>query len=93
MIVTLDEAKLQCRVDNDAEDGLIQIYIGAAEDYIRNFLDRDLPTTTPYAIKAAALLIIADLYDVRESQVIGDSIQENPAVKRLLRPYREGMGV
>jgi len=91
MIVTLDEAKAQCRVDNDAEDDLIQIYMDAAEERIRNFLDRDLPDNP--AIKLAALLLIADYYEVREAQVVGDSIEENPAVKRLLFPLRQNMGV
>lgn len=94
--VTLAEAKLHLRastyVDSpDPEDTLINIYIAAADDYIRNFLDREI-IPNKSAIKAAALLIVADLYENREGS--GEKeIKENPAVMRLLFPYRRNLGV
>lgn len=42
----------------------------------------------PYAIKAACLLIIADLYQMRGEPVIGQSVVENKAAQRLLATYR-----
>jgi len=94
--VTLAEAKLHLRastyVDSpDPEDTLINLYIAAADDYIRNFLDREI-IPSKSAIKAAALLIVADLYENREGA--GEKeIKENPAVMRLLFPYRRNLGV
>lgn len=95
-IITLAEAKLHLRASTsvtspDPDNDLINIYIGAAENYILQYLDRQ---TIPQrdAIKAAALLIVADLYENR----LGageDEIKENPAVKRLLFPYRRNLGV
>lgn len=46
----------------------------------------------PSAIKAAQLLLIADLYENREAQS-EKAITENPAVVRLLYPYRINLGV
>ena len=95
-IVTLAEAKLHLRastyVDSpDPEDTLITLYMNAADDHIRNYLDREI-IPNKSAIKAAALLIIADLYENREGA--GEKeIKENPAVVRLLFPYRRNLGV
>ena len=90
-VVTLAEAKQHLRVTSNDEDALIELYVGAAMDHIKKYLNREPPVT--FAIKAAALLIMADLYENREAQLIGDSVNENPAVYRLLFPYRDRMGV
>lgn len=90
-IVSLTEAKLHLRVDQSSEDALITIFIDAATDYIENFLN--IPTIPQNAsVKAAALLIIGDMYENREGA--GEKeIKENPAVMRLLYPYREEIGI
>lgn len=97
-ILTLTEIKSHLRIDQNAEDALLQIYLDAAEDYIEKFLNQpiigkaDSPISTPSAIKAAALLIIGDMYENREGA--GEKeIKENPAVSRLLHPYRIGIGI
>ena len=82
---------MHLRVDQSTEDTLIQIYIDAAQDYIKNFLNVPvLPQNS--SIKAAALLIVGDLYENREGA--GEKeVKENPAVMRLLYPYREEIGI
>lgn len=91
MIVTLTQAKDHLRVDQSTEDTLITLYIQAAEDWISNFLNTpNIPYT--HSVKAAALLIIGDLYENREG-ASEKEIKENPAVVRLLYPYREGLGI
>ena len=55
-------------------------------------LEASPPETIPPGVKAAMLLIIGDLYEHREAQVT-TSINENPAAKALLQPYRVSMGV
>lgn len=82
---------MHLRVDQSTEDTLIQIYIDAAQDYIEQFLNTmDYPVNS--AIKAAALLIVGDLYENREGA--GEKeIKENPAVMRLLYPYRQDIGI
>lgn len=91
-LVTLLEAKNHLRVTDNQENDLINIYIAAAEDYIGKFLnDEDYPNA--FSIKAAALLIIGDLYQNREAQIVGTIVSDNPTVQRLLYPYRQGIGI
>ena len=106
-IATLESAKQHLRIDPavTVEDDLIQLYLDAAEDWIKNYLDDPLaglitpdpddPTTAyiPKAVYAAQLLILGDLYGTREGQVTAVSIVTNPAVTRLLFPYRQNLGV
>lgn len=97
-ILTLTEIKSHLRIDQSAEDVLLQIYLEAAEDHIEKYLNQpiigkaDSPISTPAAIKAAALLLIADMYENREAAGEKD-LKENPAVNRLLHPYRVGIGI
>jgi uncharacterized phage protein (predicted DNA packaging) len=104
MIVTLDTAKAHCRVRHSADDELIEIYIAAAENRVQQFLNRDIeeilasppddsPAEPMAAIKAAVLLYVGDMYENRESQVVGTTIVENPAAISLLWPHRKGLGV
>jgi hypothetical protein len=91
-LVTLTEAKAHCRIVNTLEDDLVTLYIAAAEDWIKNFLNQqDIPQE--YAVKAAALLIIAGLYDNRSDKITGTIVSPNPAVDSLLFPYRVNMGI
>lgn len=91
-LITLDEAKDHLRVTDCHEDDLITIYIGAAQDYIGKFLnDEDFPNA--FSIKAAALLIVGDLYQNREASITGTIVSDNPTVQRLLYPYRQGIGI
>lgn len=100
MIVTLQSIKDHLRVTDTAEDALITIYANAAEEWIENFIDGDIPGTEedsedeiPYSIQAALLLIVGDLYENREAQITGDTINPNQTVKNLLYPYRGNLGV
>lgn len=89
-LVTLAEAKKQCRVTHDLEDDHITLYMNAAGDWIANYLNTtNFPET--YAIKAAALLIIEDLFKNRAATSEAQ-LYANPAVDRLLYPYREELG-
>jgi uncharacterized phiE125 gp8 family phage protein len=48
----------------------------------------DVTRPMPAAIKAAALLMLGDLYSNRSAQVEGKIINVNPTVENLLTPYR-----
>lgn len=96
--VTITEVKAHLRITSNVEDALLQLYMDAANDRIENYINRpipdntDSPPTAPAAIKAAALLIISDMYENREGA--GEKeIKENPALKSLLYPYRVELGI
>ena len=74
------------RVDGDDEDTYITGLVMAAEPHVSNFLGDDLPDPMPDP-KAAALLLVADLYENRERQ--GDrTLTKGTAYAMLLAPYR-----
>lgn len=100
--VTLTEVKLHLRITDDDEDSILAIYMSAADDYMRKYLNRSIPgenespANIPSAIKAAALLFIGDLYDNRGGGAGvngGNDLKENPTLKSLLYPYREEIGI
>lgn len=90
-IISLSEAKSHLRVDQSSEDTLIQLYIDAASDYIGNFLNNSSFSHSP-SIRAACLLIVADLYENREASGEKD-LKPNQTVTNLLFPYRKRMGL
>jgi len=98
-LVTLNEAKAHLRVTGAQDDDLITLYNEAAYDYVARFLNLpdfmngDSPASYPASIRAAALLLIGDMFENREAQIIGATVVENKAVMNLLYPYREEIGI
>ena len=78
---TLDTARNTITLENDAvlSGGAVNIEFDTA------------PAIVPAALKAAILLIVGDLYANREEH--GDALAANPAVDRLIYPYRVNLGV
>lgn len=89
-MLTLEETKLHCRIDHDAEDVLIEALMETARlsvaDYL-NMPEDQMTGTVPSPIKSAALLMVADLYTNRESQT-ERPLSDNKTFERLLAPYR-----
>lgn len=90
-IATLEEVKLHLRISHSLEDTIIQVYMDAADEYIRQFLNCPNPAINS-AIKAAFLLLVGDLFENREAQQ-DKKLEENRAVMNLLYPYRENIGI
>lgn len=68
-MVTLDEAKLYLRVDNELEDGLITGLIQTSHQIMQNvsrLSDADFDPESP-AIRIAILYAVAYLYEHREN--------------------------
>jgi len=89
-MLTLDQTKLHLRIDHDDEDDLITGLMTAATAAVGNHLDNPavvLDATAPAPLKSAALLLIADLYENRTSQV-ERPLHANETFDRLLQPYR-----
>ena len=102
-VLTLDEIKAHLYLDiSDAsKDAHLTLLNDAAQDYASKYIGRDIPwkddlgvdVPVPASIRAAMLLTIGDLFENRESSIIGVSRTDNPATDILLHFYRVGMGI
>ncbi|MGB9813525.1 MAG: head-tail connector protein [Thermovenabulum sp.] len=70
MILTLEEAKKFLRVDDDAEDVLIQGLITSAEEYIKNATGKTFDSANELA-KLACKLLVAHWYENRGIDLAG----------------------
>lgn len=74
------------------DEALVELYRQASFRYIANYLNTaNYPKDFP--VKAAALLLIGSMYERREAEIAGTIVADNPAVDRLLHPYRVGIGM
>ena len=87
-LLTLDEAKLHCRIDHDDEDSLLGALIATATTAVADYMNvTSVDSTAAAPVKSAALLLVGTLYEQRESQ--GDrQFYKNPTFENLLNPYR-----
>ena len=89
-MLDLDDVKLHLRVDGYAEDNLIEGLMATATAAVASHLDNStlvLDTTAPAPIKAAALLLLTDLYENRSAST-ERPLHRNDTFERLLQPYR-----
>lgn len=88
MIVSLEEAKLYLRVDGDAEDALITVFIETAEEICEGILRSSLSEfeEIPDTVKQAIMYVVANLYEKRETL---DMKEVMDIVSRLLFSYRK----
>ena len=89
-MLTLEEVKRHCRIDHNDEDALLLALIDTAVAACANFLNMDaadLVVAVPAPVKSAALLLVGNLHEHRES--MGDRpYSKNPTFEALLNPYR-----
>lgn len=89
-MLDLDEVKHHLRVDQSLDDDLIEALMTAATTATANHLDNAnlvLDTTAPAPVKAAAMLLVADLYENRTAQT-ERPLFKNETYERLLNPYK-----
>lgn len=78
MTPSLDELRLQCRIDGDTEDGLLTIYADAAKDLAQEYLnlplfdervpeDVDEGVVIAGKVKLAIMLAVGYWYENRET--------------------------
>lgn len=70
-LFSLEEAKQHLSVEHDDDDGLIKIYADAAVSAALGYASRPAVPDDPKAVavfKAAALLMLGDLYATRETE-------------------------
>lgn len=93
----LSEVKNHLRILHARDDSYIQLLTKAALESVENFIDRpfldvfDEFGDIPASLKAAALLMVGDMYSNR-SDVVGTIVAVNPTTQRLMLPYRK-MGI
>ena len=87
--LTLGDVKDHLRILTDDENGLLTTYMDAACEHISGLTGADYSVDViPASVYAAALLLVADLYENREAQSAAP-LNENKTVDRLLFPYRQ----
>ncbi|KFK98127.1 head-tail connector protein [Serratia sp. Ag1] len=102
MVPTLEELRLQCRIDHEDpdDDKLLTIYAKAARKKIENFTNRKLYDTAVPGddaigllvdddIKLAVMLLVGFWYENRETVNIGNISTVLPyTFEALVEPYR-----
>lgn len=90
-IVTLSLAKAHMNIDGTADDELITLYIGAAEQWLGNYIGRPLTDLDPLPddLKLAVLKLVAFYYEQREAVAFGITMQIAPyGVTSIADAYR-----
>ena len=98
---SLADLKLHLRIRHDAEDADLQSKLDAAIDHASQYLGRPIPWATadvseaavPASVRAAILIIAAELYANREQSVVGIIYTQIPVAERMMHFYRAGLGV
>jgi hypothetical protein len=80
--VSLTEAKLFLRVEHDAEDGLIQTLIDAAQARVEGDVGLALTSVSPAPLRLAILMVALRAYERGETEM---AIQP---VEAWIAPYR-----
>lgn len=89
--ITLDEVKMQCRIDHDEEDALLSAYIEAALEVCQKHIGKRFGDGLEFtsAIKVGCLMYVAMLYSQRE-MLSGSTLLEVPmAISALWSVYRD----
>ncbi|MEM9965004.1 MAG: head-tail connector protein [Asticcacaulis sp.] len=88
-LLDLDMAKNHLRVQTDADDALIEAYADAAVLSCLKACNKTLvPVGAEPVFRAAALMLLGDLYANREAVVAGQTFSLSPTIDRLLHHYR-----
>ncbi len=81
--VTLAEARLFLRVEHDAEDGLIQMLIQAAQARVAAETGQTLDAASPAPLRLAVLMLVLRAYER------GDRDMPIRPVEAWIAPYRQ----
>ncbi|WP_255742996.1 head-tail connector protein [Neorhizobium galegae] len=90
--VSLELAKAHMKIDGNAEDELILLYIDGAETWIGNYIGKPLADLNPVPadVKIALLRLVSFYFECRNIATFGLSMQLAPQnVASILDSYRE----
>ncbi|SEQ05524.1 uncharacterized phage protein (possible DNA packaging) [Rosenbergiella nectarea] len=93
-LITLDEAKLHCRIDSSEDDPLITVYIAASLEACSKHIGKaigDEAGQQPFTpgIKAGCLMFISMLYEYRTSISDVEAKRVPFAIESLWSVYRD----
>jgi uncharacterized phage protein (predicted DNA packaging) len=84
-LLTLDQAKAHLRVGHGDEDALIELYADAAvQSCLKHCGRKIVPPGDEAVFRAAALLMLGDLYANREGVIAGQTFSVSPTIENLL---------
>lgn len=89
--VTVELAKAHMNLDYDADNALIELYIEAAEQFLGNYIGKQLTNFAPAPadLRLAVLHLAAFYYENRESAFAGSAMQIAPfSVISVAENYR-----
>ncbi|WP_314407355.1 head-tail connector protein [Pseudomonas kuykendallii] len=104
-VPTLADFKRHLRIRHAMEDDDLQEKLNAAIDQAAQFLNRPIPwpvdplaevpvpADVPASVRAAILILGAELYANRERGIVGTSYNLMPTATNLLNPFRVNLGV
>lgn len=90
-LISLEETKLHCRIDDDYEDTLMQAYIEAALEVCQKHIGKrfgDGLEFTP-AIKVGCMMYVSQLYEYRTTISDVEAKEIPMAVSALWSVYRD----
>lgn len=95
-IITLEEAKANCRIDTDEEDIVLLGKCKSAEQMVLNYLERTvselrspIDESIPQPIHDAVLMVTEDLFRHRGATTAAQQNESLYGVKSLLNHYRK----
>lgn len=90
MLISLEEVKnhLRYELDDPSNDLILTGYILAAEQAIKNYINKDIDINTKADIKVAAMLLIGFFDMYRNAEAPSNGSKMPYAVLYLLAPYR-----
>ena len=83
--VSLTEAKLFLRVEHDAEDGLIQTLIDAAQVRVEGDVGLALTSASPVPLRLAVLMLVLRAYERGETEMPIQPVEAWTAPYRAVR--------
>lgn len=94
-MITVEDLKAQARIDTDAEDALLQVYVDAANASVEKYITDELAEVPEATVKVAQMQLASMMYRERD----GSNEYAVPAqygygylpigVVALLYPYRK----
>ncbi|GGA77998.1 hypothetical protein GCM10011491_01470 [Brucella endophytica] len=90
--VSLELAKQHMKIDGNAEDDLVSLYIDGAETWVSNYIGKSISNLDPLPadMKIAILRLVSFYYEFRNLATFGVSAQLAPVgVTSILDSYRE----